>query len=78
MNILILILQSKIAERVADKLYNNMTRNRIKWIVRLAPVAGMVILIAGYIVGSLWVGKGQDEMMRQLAQALMIATGGVN
>ena len=35
-------------------------------------------LVAGFVVGSLWVGKSQDEMMRQLSQALQIATGGVN
>lgn len=37
---------------------------------------GIIGLITGYFLGSLWVGKGQDEMMRQLTQALMIATGG--
>ena len=33
-------------------------------------------LIAGFIIGSLWVGKGQDEMMRQMVAVLRIATGG--
>ena len=33
-------------------------------------------LIAGFIIGSLWIGKGQDEMMRQMVAVLMIATGG--
>lgn len=33
-------------------------------------------IIAGYVFGSMWVGKEQDEMIRQLAQALKLATGG--
>jgi len=42
-------------------------------------VQGLIAgLIAGFVIGSMWVGKSQDEMMRQLTQALMIATGGVN
>ena len=42
-------------------------------------VQGLIVgLIAGYIIGSMWVGKSQDEMMRQAVQALRIATGGVN
>ena len=41
-------------------------------------VQGLIAgLITGFVIGSLWVGKGQDEMMRQLVQALRIATGGV-
>ena len=40
-------------------------------------VQGLIAgLIAGYFVGSMWVGKSQDEMVRQLTQALRIATGG--
>ena len=40
-------------------------------------VQGLIAgLIAGFVIGSLWVGKNQDEMMRQAVQALMIATGG--
>jgi len=40
-------------------------------------VQGLIAgLIAGFIIGSLWVGKGQDEMVRQLTQALQIAIGG--
>lgn len=37
---------------------------------------GVAGLIAGYILGSIWVGKEQDEMIRQLAQAVKLATGG--
>ena len=40
-------------------------------------VQGLIAgLIAGFIIGSLWVGKDQDEMMRQMVAVLMIATGG--
>ena len=40
-------------------------------------VQGLIIgLIAGFIIGSLWIGKSQDEMIRQMVQALQIATGG--
>ena len=40
-------------------------------------IQGAIIgLIAGYFIGSLWIGKSQDEMMRQITQALQIATGG--
>ena len=76
MNILILILQSKIAERVADRLYDNMTRNILTWVVRLTPVMAAIILVIGFAIGSLWVGKGQDEMMRQMVQVIRITTGG--
>ena len=76
MNILILILQSKIAERVADRLYDNMTRNRLEWAIRLTPVMAAIILVIGFAIGSLWVGKGQDEMMRQMVQVIRITTGG--
>ena len=39
-------------------------------------VQGIIIgLIAGYICGSMWIGKSQDEMMRQMVAALVIATG---
>ena len=42
-------------------------------------VQGLIAgLIAGFIVGSMWVGKGQDEMMRQMVAVLIVATGGVN
>jgi len=42
-------------------------------------VQGLIAgLIAGFIIGSLWVGKGQDEMMRQMVSVLRIATGGMN
>ena len=42
-------------------------------------VQGLIAgLIAGFIIGSIWVGKGQDEMMRQAVQAIRIATGGMN
>jgi len=45
--------------------------------IRSKYVQGALIgLIAGYFIGSLWVGKSQDEMIRQLSQALQIATGG--
>ena len=36
-------------------------------------IAGLII---GFVIGSIWVGKGQDEMMRQAVQAIRIATGG--
>ncbi|KKW11103.1 MAG: hypothetical protein UY48_C0026G0010 [Candidatus Gottesmanbacteria bacterium GW2011_GWB1_49_7] len=40
-------------------------------------VQGLIAgLIAGFVIGSIWVGKNQDEMMRQAVQALRIATGG--
>ena len=40
-------------------------------------VQGLIAgLIAGFVIGSLWVGKSQDEMMRQMVQALQIAIGG--
>jgi len=40
-------------------------------------VQGLIIgLIVGYFIGSIWVNKSQDEMIRQLTQALQIATGG--
>ena len=42
-------------------------------------VQGLIAgIIAGFIIGSMWVGKGQDEMMRQMVAVLMVATGGVN
>ena len=42
-------------------------------------VQGLIAgLIAGFVIGSLWIGKGQDEMMRQMVQAIKIATGGAN
>jgi len=37
---------------------------------------GLIGLIVGYFIGSIWVGKSQDEMIRQLTQASQIATGG--
>lgn len=36
---------------------------------------GLVGLIVGYYIGSLWVGKDQDEMMRQMTAALMLVRG---
>ena len=40
-------------------------------------VQGLIAgLIAGFVIGSMWVGKGQDEMMRQAVQVIRIATGG--
>ena len=37
---------------------------------------GIACLIAGFIIGSIWVGKEQDEMLRQMNVVLAIATGG--
>lgn len=37
--------------------------------------AGIVGIIIGYVIGSIWVGKEQDEMMRQMVKVLLIATG---
>ena len=40
-------------------------------------VQGLIAgLIAGFVIGSLWIGKSQDEMMRQMVAVLKIATGG--
>lgn len=36
---------------------------------------GIIGLIAGYYIGSIWVGKDQDEMMRQMTMVVMIARG---
>jgi len=36
---------------------------------------GAACLIAGFILGSLWVGKEQDEMIRQMTMVLTIARG---
>ena len=38
-------------------------------------VACIVGIGIGYVIGSLWVDKSGDEMMRQMVTALMIARG---
>lgn len=38
-------------------------------------ISNILSLIAGFFLGSIWINKGQDEMMRQMAQVVMIARG---
>ena len=75
-SLLVTAWKSKLAERIAANLYDNMTLHKLMWIVRLVPVAVMLVLIIGFIGGSIWVGKEQDEMLRQMNVVLAIATGG--
>ena len=37
----------------------------------------LIGIAIGFLAGSLWIGKGQDEMMRQMVQVVLIATGGM-
>ncbi len=49
--------------------------------IRTAGFEGIGILLIGitigFFIGSFWIGKDQDEMMRQMTQVVMIATGGM-
>ena len=37
----------------------------------------LIGIATGFILGSMWIGKEQDEMMRQMVAVLTIATGGI-
>lgn len=60
---------------LAEKIYNNMTIHQTMWIIRLIPVVITILLIVGFLIGSYWVDKSGDEMMRQMTMVLMIARG---